>query len=122
MNGYVYRFLDKYENIIYVGSCGSMKNRMKQHFTKGHLPKECYEMVEYIDFAKTQSRTEAYMYESYEIATIRPRYNSVGKIFNNSNRNDLRNDNIENVELEIFQIVQLPDWNRVSAKAMKEFI
>lgn len=122
MNGYVYRFLDKYENIIYVGSCGSMKDRMKQHFTKGHLPKECYEMVEYIDFAKTQSRTEAYMYESYEIATIRPRYNTVGKIFNNSNSKDLRNDNIENVELKIFQIVQLPDWNRVSAKAMKEFI
>lgn len=119
MNGYVYRFLDKYENIIYVGSCGSIDNRMKQHFTKGHLPQECYDMVEYIDYAETQSRTEAYMFESYEISTIRPRYNSVGKIFNNSNRSDMSDANKEDVQLGIFQIVNLPDWNRVNASRYK---
>ncbi|WP_416389558.1 GIY-YIG nuclease family protein [Paeniclostridium hominis] len=36
-----------YENnkIIYVGKTNNLDRRFKQHFTKGHLPEECYRSV-----------------------------------------------------------------------------
>ena len=42
---YVYIFKNYYDEIIYVGKTKNIKNRMKQHFTGGHLPEECYEQV-----------------------------------------------------------------------------
>ena len=43
---YTYRFKDINNNVIYVGFTGqTMAERMNQHFTKGHLPAECYKSV-----------------------------------------------------------------------------
>ena len=39
---YVYRFLDKDNEIIYVGKTYNLETRLKTHFgKKGHLPEEC---------------------------------------------------------------------------------
>lgn len=106
MKSYVYRFLDSYENIIYVGSCGSFRDRMKQHFSNGHLEQECYDMVDVVEYAEFQSRTEAYMFESYEIGTIRPAFNTVGKLN-------------EEIKLEYFNITTLPSWKRIEASRLR---
>ena len=39
---YTYRFIDKYGNVIYYGKTISLDRRISDHFSKGHLPKECY--------------------------------------------------------------------------------
>ena len=80
MKGYVYRFLNKDEKIIYIGSCGDLFKRLRQHFEHGHLGDYCYDQVPYVDYAEFRSRTEAYMYEQYEIAKYQPEFNDNGKI------------------------------------------
>ena len=39
---YVYRFIDGKGNIIYVGKTVNINSRMQQHFSNGHLDKQCY--------------------------------------------------------------------------------
>ena len=80
MNGYVYRFINKDEQIIYVGSTEDLHKRLKQHFEHGHLCDYCYNQVLYVDYAEFSTRTEAYMYEQYEIARLQPEYNTNGKV------------------------------------------
>ena len=104
MKGYVYRFIDKKEKIIYVGSCEDIKHRLKQHFEHGHLGDYCYNQVLYVDYAEFKTRTEAYMYEQYEIATLQPEYNTNGKIK-------------EKVELEYFNLKMSPTWKRLYANS-----
>lgn len=107
--GYVYRFLDKYENVLYIGSCSSFKKRMKQHFTNGHLKEDWYNNVAMIEYSKFSSRTEAYMYEIYNIATIAPPYNTIGK-------------DGKNINLECFKLIKLPEWDRFEIQDIKRFI
>lgn len=52
MNGYVYRFINKDEQIIYVGSTEDLHKRLKQHFEHGHLGDYCYNQVLYVDYAE----------------------------------------------------------------------
>ena len=104
MKGYVYRFLDNQGNIIYVGSCEDIKQRLRQHFEHGHLDDSCYNNVLYVDYAEFKSRTEAYMYEQYEIAMLQPEYNTNGKIN-------------EQVELEYLNLKKLPSWKRLYANS-----
>ena len=47
MKGYVYKFLNKDEKIIYIGSCGDLFKRLRQHFEHGHLGDYCYDQVLY---------------------------------------------------------------------------
>lgn len=104
MIGYVYRFLDKQENIIYVGSCRDLMQRLRQHFEHGHLEDSCYNDVLFVDYAEFKSRTEAYMYEQYEIGTLQPVYNTSGKFD-------------EPIELENFNLIKSPIWKRLYAKS-----
>lgn len=104
MKGYVYRFLNADEEIIYIGSCGDLFRRLRQHFEHGHLGGYCYNQVLYVDYAECRSRTEAYMYEQYEIAKNQPEFNDNGKID-------------EDVNLEYFTIVKNPIWNRLYAES-----
>lgn len=100
MKAYVYRFLDSDEEILYVGSCGDLKQQLRQHFEHGHLDESCYSNVLYVDYAEFTSRTEAYMYEQYEIAMLQPYYNISDKIF-------------EKVDLTFLELVKTPDWKRL---------
>lgn len=104
LKGYVYRFLNKDEKKIYIGSCGDLFKRLRQHFEHGHLGDYCYNQVLYVDYAEFRSRTEAYMYEQYEIAKYQPEFNENGKID-------------EDVDLEYFEIIKNPTWNRLYAES-----
>lgn len=104
LKGYVYRFLNADEEIIYIGSCGDLFKRLRQHFEHGHLGDYCYNQVLYVDYAEFRSRTEAYMYEQYEIAEYQPEFNDNGKID-------------EDVDLEYFALIKNPTWNRLYAES-----
>ena len=77
---YTYRFKDIEGNIIYVGFTGqSMAERMNQHFTKGHLPAECYKSVASIEYMKWKTKSDAQVMEVYFINKYKPRYNKLGQ-------------------------------------------
>ena len=76
---YVYRFLDSKGNIIYIGKTVNMDNRMQSHFTKGHLPKECYNSVAKIEYQKYKTESDALIMETYYITKYSPKYNKLGQ-------------------------------------------
>ena len=70
----------KYGNTIYIGYTGrTMAQRMGQHFTKGHLPKECYKNVCVIEYMKHKTKSDAQVWEVYLINKYKPRYNTLNK-------------------------------------------
>lgn len=76
MKAYVYRFLDKNNKIIYVGfTSQAINKRMEQHFTKGHLPKDCYDRVCKIEYKSYNNACDAAMLEIYYINEFNPVYN-----------------------------------------------
>ena len=77
---YTYRFKDINNNVIYVGFTGqTMAERMNQHFTKGHLPAECYKSVASIEYMKWKTKSDAQVMEVYFICKYKPRYNKLNK-------------------------------------------
>ena len=73
---YTYRFKDINNDVIYVGFTGqTMTERMNQHFTKGHLPAECYKSVASIEYMKWKTKSDAQVMEVYFINKYKPRYN-----------------------------------------------
>ena len=76
---YVYRFIDIQGNTIYYGKTLNMQNRMKSHFTKGHLPKECYQSVARIEYQKYKTESDALIMETYYITKYSPKYNKLGQ-------------------------------------------
>lgn len=73
---YVYYFTDHQNHIIYVGKTGNIKNRMRTHFTKGHLPKECYQSVNQIFFAESGGQYDTEIIETILIDKYKPLYNT----------------------------------------------
>ena len=77
---YTYRFKNKYNETIYVGFTGqTMPQRMNQHFTKGHLPKECYKNVCVIEYMKWKTKSDAQVMEVYLINKYKPKFNKLNK-------------------------------------------
>lgn len=77
---YTYRFKDKYDNTIYVGYTGqTMAQRMNQHFTKGHLPKECYKNTYVIECIKWKTKSDAQVMEVFFINKYKPKFNKLNK-------------------------------------------
>ena len=77
---YTYRFINKYNETIYVGYTGqTMAQRMNQHFNKGHLPKECYQEVAKIECIKWATKSDAQIMEVYYINKYKPKYNKQDK-------------------------------------------
>lgn len=74
---FVYRFLDKNQNIIYIGKTNSLNSRIAIHFNNGHLPNRCYEVVHKIEYIETISISEMNVYEIYLINKHRPFYNRI---------------------------------------------
>lgn len=78
---YVYRFLDKSDNIIYVGKTIDINKRIYVHFSpRGHLPLECYEKVSKIEYIECKNNTDMTMKEIYFINKFKPIYNVRDKI------------------------------------------
>ncbi len=66
---YVYRFLDKSKNIIYVGKS---KQDLEQRFRgQLHLPDECYELVYKIEYIECSTETDMSIKELYYINKYR---------------------------------------------------
>ncbi|AKQ08417.1 hypothetical protein PQE66_gp102 [Bacillus phage PBC2] len=84
-NGFfIYRFLSKHGEVIYIGRTNNLERRiMQEHFTKnGHLPKECYDECKEVEYMELSSESEMKIYELYLINKYNPRYNIM------ENRND----------------------------------
>ena len=77
---YLYRFLNKKDDIIYVGKTGDILQRLNYHFgTRGHLPKQCYNDTNRIEILKLKTKTEMNIKELYYISKYKPHYNSADK-------------------------------------------
>lgn len=73
MKNCVYRFLDEYENVIYIGKAKNLKTRMNNH---KHLPESCYLEQAYIDYACFDNEYEMDFAERYYIQKLTPKYNT----------------------------------------------
>jgi len=74
----VYKFIDKDNNIVYVGKSKRLAARMIQHFrTDGHLSNDCYDNVASVFYCKLNTKIEMDIYEIYLIDKYRPQYNTV---------------------------------------------
>lgn len=77
MSFYIYRFVDKEGNIIYIGRTNDIRRRiLKEHFTDNtHLPKQCYLETEKVEYTRIDNESEEVAYEAVLINKIRPKYN-----------------------------------------------
>ncbi|HET6227353.1 MAG TPA: exonuclease domain-containing protein [Bacteroidia bacterium] len=76
----VYYFLDKEQNIIYIGKSTNMYTRAMSHFnSKEHKSKKMLNDLYNVDFVKTGSELIALLLESEEIKKHKPTYNRVRK-------------------------------------------
>ena len=76
---YVYRFIDGKGNIIYVGKTVNINSRMQQHFSNGHLDKQCYNSVAKIEYQKYKTESDSLIMETYYITKYSPKYNKLGQ-------------------------------------------
>lgn len=98
---YTYRFKDIYDNTIYVGYTGQqMNDRMHQHFTKGHLRKECYQSVAKIEYIKWKTKSDAQVMETYFINKYKPKFNKQNK------RSDALTIQLEEKEWKTYQVLK----------------
>lgn len=66
---YVYRFLDKSKNVIYVGkSKQDLEQRFRGHL---HLPDECYDLVYKIEYIECSTESDMSIKEIYYINKYR---------------------------------------------------
>ena len=80
LNGLYIPFFDINSNIIYVGKTSqTLDKRIGQHFTKGHLPKQCYSSIARIEYQKYKTESDALIMETYYITKYNPKYNKLQK-------------------------------------------
>lgn len=80
--GYVYKFLDEKNNVLYIGKTVNMEQRMKNHFSKkSHLANtDLYSKVQRIEYLTCKDEFEALQKELVYINFYKPRYNTASKI------------------------------------------
>lgn len=74
---YLYRFLNKNKEVIYIGRTNSIERRIfKEHFTdKTHLPEECYKELDTIEYAEIEDKAQEVAFEIALIQKVQPKYN-----------------------------------------------
>ena len=76
----VYYFLNKEQQIIYIGKSVNMYNRAMSHFnSKEHKSKKMLNDLYNVDFVKTGSELVALLHEAEEIKNHKPHYNRMRK-------------------------------------------
>ena len=71
--GFLYRFLDIENNIIYVGkTTKALTERLRQH---NHLPTVCYQSINKIDYKEINNDSDLAILENYYINQYLPLYN-----------------------------------------------
>lgn len=107
----VYRFKNKKGEIIYIGKAEYLPSRMSSHT---HLPKECYEEIDKIEYTCFPTKDIMDWAERYYIPKIKPEYNDRMKKrnFNNFSISELDkrewktyNKKIEEVDKRIVEIL-----------------
>lgn len=80
--GFVYKFLDEKNNVLYIGKTVNMDQRMKNHFSKkSHLANtDLYSKVQRIEYLTCKDEFEALQKELAYINFYKPRYNTASKI------------------------------------------
>lgn len=83
--GYVYRFVDEKDCVLYVGKTVNMERRMKQHFSKkSHLYKngkgDLYKKACKIEYITCKDEFTALQKELLYINLFKPKYNTDAKI------------------------------------------
>lgn len=75
---YLYRFLDKNDNILYIGRTNNIRRRiLTEHFTSNtHLKKECYLKTHSVEFSEFSNESEQVAYEAILISKEKPPYNT----------------------------------------------
>ena len=73
---------------------------MNQHFTKGHLPKECYKSVAKIEYINWKTKSDAQVMEVYFINKYKPRFNKQDK------RSDALTIQLEEKEWKTYQVLK----------------
>jgi len=71
---YVYKFLDKQSNIIYIGKAKTLSSRINNH---NHLPQECYDSIHKVQYIELNNHSEGSIYEIYYINKYSPKYNII---------------------------------------------
>lgn len=98
---YIYRFKDINEQVIYVGYTGkTLGQRMNQHFTKGHLPKQCYNSVAKIEYQKYETKSDAQIMEIVMINKYKPKFNKLNK------QNDNITFNVEEKDWKLYRVLR----------------
>lgn len=79
-----YRFIDKLDNIIYIGSSKSIHKRLRQHFggKQGHLGSMVYDQVARVEICKCEDYPTALALENVLISKYRPKFNRKDKSHN----------------------------------------
>lgn len=62
--------------MIYVGKANNLEQRIKTHFSSGHLPGECYDNTMRIDYILLNNPYEMTIYEVFYINYYQPEYNT----------------------------------------------
>lgn len=74
MKNCVYRFLNKDNEVIYIGKAKDLKLRLRTH---SHLSKECYEEKDVIEFIEFDTVDDMNFAERYYIMKFKPKYNTI---------------------------------------------
>lgn len=84
--GFLYKFLDKEDKILYIGKTekDNILDRMKNH---EHLPQPCYENLNKILYTEISNLTDLAIYEIFLIDKYKPEYN---KEFNYASTSNLK--------------------------------
>lgn len=77
MGNYVYRFMDKDNNIIYIGRTHDMYSRMCGHYTENGASSILPDMNEVsgIYYFNAKTFSDSIVYEAYLVAKYKPKYN-----------------------------------------------
>lgn len=77
---YIYKFLDKNNNVIYIGRSENIEQRIATHFSpSGHLPKKCYKNVKSVEYIEVDTKIDMFIMELYYINKFKPIYNTADK-------------------------------------------
>ncbi len=74
----VYKFLDKYNNPIYIGKAKVLKNRVASYFRQSSRTKKIIKLLEqakFIDFVLTNTELESLLHEQFLIKEFKPKFN-----------------------------------------------
>lgn len=104
----IYRFLNKDNEIIYIGKAKDLKQRISSHT---HLPDKCYDETKSIEFVMFDTEDDMNFAERYYIPKYNPMYNTIWaernitlNIPDLDNKHWLKYTNDKDIEIQILKL------------------